>query len=258
MSVIPDPQGGGSAAPLVLLGVYSDAYHRELTALEVRTHEVDLSRGVPVGRLRLLHLSDLQSDRVGPYEERVLEEARRLRPDLVIWTGDYIQPRLAPTRAETEVQFREILKRMPMGAALGSYGVRGDVDIHWPQVVAGTEIVPLSGRSVRLLLPGGRALCLIGLDPGISRGHDVAALSRLLEASSGDDMRFVVGHNPSFVRLLPGLGHVDLALAGHTHGGTVVLPVFGALYTKSLLPRRYARGLREFAAFPSTSPRASA
>jgi predicted MPP superfamily phosphohydrolase len=39
---------------------------------------------------------------------------------------------------------------------------------------------------------------------------------------------------------------VDLALAGHTHGGQVVLPFVGALYTKTSLPRAYASGLHDF------------
>jgi predicted MPP superfamily phosphohydrolase len=113
-------------------------------------------------------------------EERVIEEACRLAPDLVVWTGDYVQPRLAPTRRETEARFRETLVRHPIRARFGSYAVRGDVDIDWPQVVAGTEMVPLSGTSLRLDLPGGRTLRLIGLHPGTSRGGDTLALSQAL------------------------------------------------------------------------------
>jgi uncharacterized protein len=241
---------GFAAIPLGLLGTYWEAYHREPTALAVRTHELDLSGTVPRGHLRLLHLSDLQCDQVGPYEERVIEESRRLRPDLVVWTGDYVQPRLEPTRAETEARFREMLVRRPTQATLGSYGVRGDVDINWPLVVAGTEIVPLSGRSIRLELPGGRGLRLIGLHPGASRGYDVAELARMLVASKDDELRIVVGHNPAFVRQLPGFVRADLALAGHTHGGQIRVPFFGALYTKSPLPRRYASGLHAFEGVP--------
>jgi predicted MPP superfamily phosphohydrolase len=207
---------------LGLLGTYWDAYHREPTALEVRTHAVGRSHGVSVGRLRLLHLSDLQCDRIGAYQERVIEEARRLAPDLVVWTGDYVQPRLAPTRRETEARFRETLVRHPIQARFGSYAVRGDVDIDWPQVVAGTEIVPLSGTSLRLDLPGGRTLRLIGLHPGTSRGNDALALSQALGDAKDGELRIIVGHNPGFVRLLPSLGRVDLALAGHTHGGPQV------------------------------------
>jgi hypothetical protein len=241
---------GAALIPLMLLGVYWDAYHREPTALAVRTHELDLSGRVPRGRLRLLHLSDLQSDQIGPYEERVMEQARRLKPDLVVWTGDYVQPRLKPSRAETEARFREILRRRPMEATLGSYAVRGDVDINWPLVVAGTEIVPLSGSSIRLELPGGRGLRLIGLHPGTSRGHDVLGLARMLGAAKDDELRIIVGHNPAFVRHLPALARADLALAGHTHGGQVRIPFFGAPYTKSPLPRRYASGLHAFEGIP--------
>jgi hypothetical protein len=239
-----------ASIPLALVGTYWDAYHREPTALAVRTHELDLSGPLPRGHLRLLHLSDLQCDQIGPYEERVIAEARRLRPDLVVWTGDYVQPRLKPSRAETEARFREILARWPMRATLGSYAVRGDVDVNWPLVVAGTEIVPLSGRSIRLELPGGRALRLIGLDPGTSRGDNVLELARMLNTPNDAELWIVIGHNPAFVRQIPGLGRVDLALAGHTHGGQVVVPFFGAPYTKSPLPRRYASGLNEFAGIP--------
>ena len=39
---------------------------------------------------------------------------------------------------------------------------------------------------------------------------------------------------------------VDLALAGHTHGGQVALPFFGPPYTSSPLPRKYAGGLHDY------------
>ena len=44
---------------------------------------------------------------------------------------------------------------------------------------------------------------------------------------------------------LDGLG-IDLHLAGHTHGGQIVVPLYGPPVTLSSLPRRYARGLHPF------------
>lgn len=236
--------------PLGLLGSYWEGYHLGPRRLQVETHVLDLSQGAPVGRLRLLHLSDLQAHQMGPWEDRVLDEARRLQPDLVVWTGDYVQPRLSATRGDAESRLRAVLRHRPVTAALGNYAVRGDVDVNWPRVLASTGVVTLSEDVVRVPLPGGRTLRLVGLASGTSRGRDRVALARELGDVPTGDLSIVAGHNPSYVRLLPGLGRVDLALAGHTHGGQVAFPLLGAPYTKSLLPHRYARGLHDFEGIP--------
>jgi predicted MPP superfamily phosphohydrolase len=43
---------------------------------------------------------------------------------------------------------------------------------------------------------------------------------------------------------------VALVLAGHTHGGQVVIPLFGPPVTASRLPRAYAGGLHDFRGIP--------
>ena len=243
------PPIGMAAAvlPAVLLASYWEGYHRGPERLQVETHVLDLSAGAPVGRIRLLHMSDLQTDDPGRYEEGVLASARALDPDLVVWTGDYVQPRTdIGRRPKAEADFRALLERQRIPAPLGQYAVRGDVDVHWPEVLAGTGVTALTEDVVRIPLPGGRHLRLVGLGSGTSRGHDQAALARTLGSVPPGDLSVVAGHNPSFATLLPGLARVDLVLAGHTHGGQVVVPLFGAPYTKSRLPRRYARGRHDY------------
>jgi hypothetical protein len=235
-----------SVVALSLLAVYVEAYHREPTDLQVRTHVVQLGR-FPEHPLRLLHVSDIQTPAVGPYEERVVAEAVALRPDLIVLTGDYVQPRLRPTRSRARADLRPLLRRLAAAARLGAYAVRGDVDVDWPEVIDDTGITPLSGESMRIAVPGGRSLTLVGLTPGMSRGHEPLALEKLLSEAPVADVRIVFGHNPNFVATLADAGvNADLVLAGHTHGGQVVLPFFGAPMTKTHLPRRYASGLHDY------------
>jgi hypothetical protein len=233
-----------TALSLALLGVYWEAYHRQPLDLQVRVHTLDLSQGgVRRGTLRLLHISDIQTDRITAYEERVFAAALDLEPDLVVLTGDYVQPRLEPNRGLLAAEFNSLLRRVRLNPRLGSYAVRGDVDDDWPQILDQTGVFALSGESVRIPLSGGRHLTLIGMTPGMSRGHEDGALNDLLVKAPADDLRIAVGHNPNYVTSLRANGSLDLALAGHTHGGQVVLPFIGAPYTRSRLPSRFASGL---------------
>lgn len=240
----------GGVLAVGLLAVYVDAYHLEPKQLQVRTHTLDLAHSPAQGTLRLLHISDIQADRITDREESVVSLARELAPDLILLTGDYIQPRLGASRGQVRTAMQALLRRSPLRAPLGVFAVRGDVDVDWPQVLEGSGASLLSGTTARVALPGGRSLTLLGLTPGMSRGQDVAGLQALLAAAPAEDLRIALGHNPDFVIPVAGANLVDLAVAGHTHGGQVRLPIFGAPYTKSRLPRLFASGLHEYGGIP--------
>jgi uncharacterized protein len=237
-------------ACIALLATYAEAYHREPTDLHVRRYSVDASRGRPVhGRIRIVQLSDIQTDHVGSYEEQALRTAAAEKPDLVVLTGDYVQPRLEPTRASATAALNRLLRDVRWGAPLGVFAVKGDVDSDWLGLFAGTGVTPLAGEIATRPLPGGRSLSLIGLTTRMSHGRDPEGVAFLVRRSPADDLRIAVGHGPDFVHDFSG-ERVDLALAGHTHGGQVVLPWLGAPYTKSGLPRLYASGLHDYAGVP--------
>ena len=240
-----------AALAIALLAVYWDAYHIEPEDLRVSAHTLDLAGATGAQqRLRIVHLSDIQTDRVGEHEDRAIREALALSPDLIVLTGDYIQPRLRPTRAQAGADLKALLRARGFRAPLGVYAVCGDVDRDWPRVLEGTGITLLWAKAARIPLGSGRTLSVIGLSPGMSRGRNVDMMLRLIDSVPETDLRLVVGHNPSFVREVAGRARVDLALAGHAHGGQVVLPWLGPPITKMALPARYAAGLNDYRGIP--------
>lgn len=89
-------------------------------------------------------------------------------------------------------------------------------------------------------LPGHPALWLVGVDDFIEGAPDlVQAWAAVPESAQA----LLVTHHPDpAYESLP--GRMALALAGHTHGGQVVLPWLGAVHTQGTrLPRRHAAGL---------------
>ncbi len=143
-----------SLVPLALVAAYWEGYHREPTDLRVRDHAVEIDRAQANQSLRILHLSDIQADHVGEYEERAMALAGAQSADLVVWTGDYVQPRLGSARERATADLDALLRRRPLCAPLGVYAVRGDVDRDWPAVLEGTGIRALTAESARVRLPG--------------------------------------------------------------------------------------------------------
>lgn len=257
---------GFAAAVLALVAIFIDAHFVEPRSLEVNEHRIDLAArrgpaptfvsstlaapGEPA-ELRIVHLSDVQTAVIGKHERRAFRAAVDLRPDIILLTGDYLQAlagREDLSRAHDD--FRHLLNSLPL-PRLGIYAVKGDVEgAEWPSVFDGTRVVPLTDEFVRIPLPGSsRSMSLLGLSSGLARGRDGRTLRRLVARLPAEDVKVVFGHNPDFIMALDE-GTADLALAGHTHGGQIVAPFFGAPLTLSRLPRRMARGLHEWKGTP--------
>lgn len=238
---------------LGLLAIYVDAYHVEPEDLRIEEHDVILGDVESATRsIRLVHVSDIQTHAVRDYERRVVRTLAALDPDLVILTGDYVHMRLQPGRAETARRLAELVAREGPRPSLGTWAVGGDTD--GPAIRARLReggVRWLKDEVATVRLPGGRTLSLVGLSSPTSRGGRKSILGRLMAQLPPDSARIVFGHSPDFVLSLAGDPRVDLALAGHTHGGQVVIPLFGPPMTLSRVPRRVgAGGLHELGSFP--------
>lgn len=237
--------GGGLA--IAAIGV--DAMLIEPRLLRVRAHALDRSGGGPARTLRILHVSDLQAPAVGAHEERALRAGLVHRPDLIVLTGDYVQEDLAdPTEVQAARDLRALVARLGFSAPLGVLATEGDAGPPCGVVFEGTPVRCLSDETILLEPAGVAPIAVTALSKTRGRVREPGWLSDLFARGPAARHRFVIAHAPDFVDALP--VPVDLALAGHTHGGQVVLPFFGPVRTATRLPRRYAGDLHDFAGTP--------
>lgn len=185
--------------------------------------------------LRLIHITDLHLRRrwCDGYD-RLIDRISQARPDLLVFTGDFIDDKRDYRPA------LPILQRLirPLRARLGIFGVLGNHDSD----MVGVHLVELGVRLIehrREIIGGG--LELIGL-PGIERKDLDRNFVTALPPKTPGQARIVLCHYPDlFDAIRPAAP--DLFLSGHTHGGQICLPGGWPPLTHSPLPRRYTRGI---------------
>ncbi|MBI1389989.1 MAG: hypothetical protein GC154_16230 [bacterium] len=225
---------------MLLLRVY--ATHIEPYRLLTIEHTIATPKIHSTSPLRILHVTDIQSMNSGAYEQRVFDRVNELNPDLILFTGDLIQPRrLEDFPIEIEKMERLLAQWNP---PLGVYGVEGNVDT-WMERGANPSIRGihwLNGESVELTSHG-TTLSLMGLTWRQSHRGSIERIEQWFEAAPPNAITILMGHDPAFAYDALDLP-IDLCLAGHVHGGQIVIPGYGPPVTFSAIPRAWARGFR--------------
>lgn len=166
------------------------------------------------------------------YFQAVCQQAMELKPDLLVFTGDLLDDsRLVHWLPET-------LGRLD--APLGRYFVLGNHDWYQNESEIRQEFerlgwIDLASRSIQLTsrTPG----------PSISiAGDETPWMGSHPQFKADDEFRILLSHTPDNIAWAR-QNHVDLMLAGHTHGGQIQLPLLGPVYSPSRYGCRFASGV---------------
>jgi predicted MPP superfamily phosphohydrolase len=200
---------------------------------------------VPLARLpreldgfTIAQLSDLH---LGPYVgnteiRSAVEATNQLRPDAIVLTGDYV------TR-EADLMDDCARELSALAAPAGVYAVLGNHD-HWSSLEHITHA--LENNSIPVLINdampverNGARLWIAGVDDVWQRRADLNSALRQVPVT---EPTVLLAHEPDYaevVRHYP----VDLQLSGHSHGGQVRLPFYGAPILP-YLAKKYPIGLK--------------
>ncbi|HET7084572.1 MAG TPA: metallophosphoesterase [Rhizomicrobium sp.] len=193
--------------------------------------------------LRIAVISDLHAG--APYIDsakidQVVAMTNAARPDLILLTGDYV---ITGVLGGRHMPIRAIAQHLKaLHAPLGVYAVQGNHDRgESAEAIARAfqrvDIPDLENAHVRLPPPRDQ-ITLVGIGDYASHGADPDSA---LGGVSAPALCFT--HSPDIFPLLPRA--CSLTVAGHTHGGQVVVPLLGrpALYEASRYGQKYALGV---------------
>lgn len=255
---------GLTAAAGVATAGYAAFIERNLFGLREETLEI-----LPTGSrpLRVLHLSDIHMVPRQAAKSKWLKGLAELQPDLVVNTGDNLShPKaLAPLLDALEplLDFPGVFVpgsndyyaprlQNPFRYLGGPSSTEGQPfkELPWQQMFArfgSAGWVDLTNRSQSIGLKGTR-LDFSGVDdPHLNRDRFVGFPNGSSTAHEAPYLRVGVAHAP-YQRVLDTFtsGGAQLILAGHTHGGQVCIPGYGALVSNCDLPTWRARGLTQW------------
>ncbi|WP_370646368.1 metallophosphoesterase [Arthrobacter sp. zg-Y238] len=259
---------GGLAGTGAAAFAYGSLIERNLFGVREETVRVLPAGSTP---LRVLHLSDIHFVPGQERKVRWLQGLADLEPDLVVNTGDNLShPQAVPAVLEalkpvmrfpgvfvpgSNDYYAPVLKnpftyftgpskhrrepeKLPWGTLFGSFQ-----DAGWQNLTNTNSVMDLPG--LRLNFSGVD-------DPHLGRDKYQGFAPSGVPASTGTntapEVKIGVAHAP-YQRVLNEFtgGGAEIILAGHTHGGQVCIPGYGALVSNCDLPTWQARGLTSWA-----------
>lgn len=177
---------------------------------------------------RIVHITDIHAGPLISFETiaEVLSKAIALKPDLIVLTGDYVN--------HNPAYIHGCLQRLDeLTAPAGVFGVYGNHD-YYTGIHAMRDGFSKTGISMlrdgRIAAKGLKGLLNItGVDDPVSGWASDAQFRNLEEISemiAPDQFNLLLSHRPGIFGVCDGV-NFQLTLAGHTHGGQVIVPGVG-------------------------------
>jgi predicted MPP superfamily phosphohydrolase len=178
---------------------------------------------------RLAFVSDLHVEGAWHMRRKLVARVTALSPDAILLGGDYLSDAEDASRRTLEEVVRSLAELAPVYAVIGNVGgykgePRAAIDATGARVLANAA-AELPGRVV-----------LYGIE-----WLDAGAIERAAGEMDPGAFNVCLTHAPGLIPQAARAGF-DLYLCGHTHGGQVRLPVWGALLTLSVHGKRFESG----------------
>ena len=226
-------------ATLTGVGGYTYASQVELEWLAIEELAIPI-KGLPPAAegLRLVQLSDfhLYPFIQLPFIQKIVAAVADLNPDVVLLTGDYVAE-----RADAIFDLAPVLAQL--NPTWGMFATLGNHD-YWTDSAVVRQGLHETG--IPLLVNEGAVigrdwLYIAGVDDCWAGQPD---LEQALAHCPAHVPTVLLAHEPDTAEWWPDDGRVALQLSGHSHGGQIRAPGYGAIFLP-YLGQKYGQGLAQ-------------
>ena len=214
------------AAAVSVYGLYTKTHYE-------KTFYQETSRKVSANR-RIVVISDIHNREYGEKNEMLISDLHALKPDLILFPGDMVIRDKDDYRSVLDL-VSALTEIAPCYGVLGNHEseriyYRDDKDLVQRFENAGLKLLRNAQEEIQI---GKDTIQLIGVE-GTSYGFEEYGGREFMDKTDIDPSEFCIlmTHIPIlFDSQLSGYDF-DLGLSGHVHGGVVVVPFLGGLYSE--------------------------
>lgn len=210
-------------------------FYTETNNIVIENREInDVELSQVFKGITVMQISDLHIERIGAREKKLIELVNKLAPDIIFITGDFVSTNNG-IKPCIEV-LKDIIPGHIIIATLGnsdhSYK-KNSIDTKLlVQEMKKVGVNILINESVRLTIAennfeSAHNLFIVGID------DNYLWLDNIFKAMNNlplDAPKILLAHSPHIIEKI-NTTRINLILSGHTHGGQIVFPFIGALFT---------------------------
>ena len=222
---------------IIMIGITLYSRYIATSGLKVKEYKIVNSKiKENFHGLKIVQLSDVYyGSTINQKElENVVNKINYINPDIVIFTGNLVYQNI-----ELEKGYETIISDTlsKINAKLGKFAIKGDADINltsWDLIISNSGFKDLNNTYDTIYKETGDYILITGLSSvlDIEKSLDekmnstVEYLNKLQDEEKNNLYKILVMHEPDLIDDIK-LDY-DLALAGHSLGGQIRLPYFGA------------------------------
>lgn len=209
----------------MIWAVFIEPYQLSVTHLEIPTDKLAAGTSFKIAFLTDMHCSGKTSR-----EEEIPGIIRDFNPDIILFGGDYLNS------VEGLPVLKEMVNSLPQPVN-GIHGVYGNWDKYINVFrIEDAGIKELAG-SLKVRLGESGVVSVSGMD---YYPHN-KSFEKIKASAKDSEYNVLVTHKPDLIYDIEGL-NTDLYLCGHTHGGQVRVPFYGAIITLSKYGKKFEMG----------------
>lgn len=213
---------------------------KNTTQLSITPYTITTNKFTVNDELKIVHLSDYHNQAYGVSDHELISQVKYIAPDMIVMTGDMLDAEFLSLDVATFNQEPSLQFLTQVSKVATTYFILGnnedfalDTWVKLEDYLTKQGIVVLNEKQPIVCQVGTRRLRIIGIhDPNIYKLRNswgkgktdnviMSTVKDTLPSLSADTFTLLVTHRPNYFDLFA--PKADLVLAGHTHGGQIVL-----------------------------------